>query len=101
MKRVLSGALVILGALSAQPTCNQCSATYIAASEMEAYKQKAIANRIIDQQGRAVDIGKAHVGIGMVYRGKLDKPQNSSVAEQDEVSEFFHIIDGSAPLVTG
>jgi hypothetical protein len=101
MKRVLSGALLILGALSAQPTCNQCSATYVAASEMEAYKQRAIANHIIDQQVRAVDIGRAHVGIGMVYRGKLDKPQNASVAEHDQVSEVYHIIDGSATLVTG
>jgi hypothetical protein len=41
------------------------------------------------------------VGIGMIYRGKLDKPQNASVAEHDQVSEVYHIIDGSATLVTG
>jgi len=101
MKRALLAALLILGALSAQPTCNKCSATYIAASEMEQYKQRAIANRIVDQQVRAVDIGKAHIGIGMIYRGKLDKPQTGSVAEHDQVSEVYHIIDGSATLVTG
>jgi mannose-6-phosphate isomerase-like protein (cupin superfamily) len=103
MKRVLAGIVAVIGALSAQtkPTCNQCSATYLSVDEMKAYEKRAIANHIIDQQVRAVDIGKAHVGIGMIYRGKLDKPQNASVAEHDQVSEVYHIIDGSATLVTG
>ena len=50
---------------------------------------------------RSIDIGKANVGIGMVYRGKLDKPGADSVAEHDQVSEVYHIIDGSATLVLG
>jgi len=41
------------------------------------------------------------VGIGMVYRGKLDKPAPESVAEHDHVSEVYHIISGSATLVVG
>src|SRR5262249_28097710 len=48
-----------------------------------------------------IEIGKAHIGIGMVYRGKLDKPNANSVAEHDLVSEVYHIIDGSATLVLG
>ena len=50
---------------------------------------------------RDVELGKAHVGIGMVYRGKLDKPAADSVAEHDQVSEVYHIISGSATLVLG
>jgi mannose-6-phosphate isomerase-like protein (cupin superfamily) len=50
---------------------------------------------------RDVDIGKAHIGIGMVHRGKLDAPASESVAEHDLVSEVYHIIDGSATLVLG
>ena len=84
-----------------QPTCNMCPGTYIPLSELEAYTKKAIAERLTDQQVRDIEIGKAHVGIGMVYRGKLDKPAPNSVAEHDLVSEVYHIISGSATLVLG
>ena len=50
---------------------------------------------------RDVEIGKAHIGIGMVHRGKLDAPAKQSVAEHDHVSEVYHIIDGTATLVLG
>ena len=61
----------------------------------------AIAEKLVDQQVRDVDIGKANIGIGMVHRGKLDKPSPQSVAEHDHVSEVYHIISGSATLVLG
>ncbi|PYS55556.1 MAG: hypothetical protein DMG13_03545 [Acidobacteria bacterium] len=84
-----------------QPTCNMCPGTLVPLSELEAYTKKAIAERLVDQQVRDIEIGKAHVGIGMVYRGKLDKPAPDSVAEHDQVSEVYHIISGSATLVLG
>src|SRR6187549_3884998 len=84
-----------------QPTCNMCPGYYIPASELQAYTQKANVENLTDQQVRDVEIGKAHIGIGMVHRGKLDKPAAASVAEHDQVSEVYHIIDGSATLVLG
>src|SRR3989441_7664685 len=84
-----------------QPTCNMCPGTLVPLSELEAYTKKAIAENLLDQQVRDIEIGKAHVGIGMVYRGKLDKPGKDSVAEHDQVSEVYHIISGSATLVLG
>lgn len=54
-----------------------------------------------DNQIRAVDVGKSNIDIGIVYRGKLSAPAPDSVAEHDQVSEVYHIIDGSATLVTG
>jgi mannose-6-phosphate isomerase-like protein (cupin superfamily) len=84
-----------------QPTCSMCPGTYIPRSELEAYTKKAIAERLTDQQVRDIDIGKAHVGIGMVYRGRLEKPATNSVAEHDQVSEVYHIISGSATLMLG
>src|SRR3989441_8119337 len=84
-----------------QPTCNMCPGTYIPLSELQAYTQKAIAEKLVDQQVRDIEIGKAHIGIGMVHRGKLDKPAANSVAEHDLVSEVYHIIDGTATLVLG
>jgi len=84
-----------------QPSCNMCPGTVIPLSELEAYTKKAMEERLIDQQVRDIEIGKAHVGIGMVYRGKLDKSGANSVAEHDQVSEVYHIISGSATLVLG
>ena len=101
----LAGALVSFSALTAQgdpqPTCKGCPGTYIPNSEIQAYVQKAIAEKRTDQQVRDVNIGKSHVGIGVVYRGKLAAPAPESVAEHDLVSEVYHIIEGSATLVTG
>jgi mannose-6-phosphate isomerase-like protein (cupin superfamily) len=84
-----------------QPTCTMCPATYIANDEVQAYVKKAIAERLTDQQVRDVEIGKSHIGIGVVHRGKLAAPAPESVAEHDLVSEVYHVIDGSATLVTG
>ena len=84
-----------------QPTCMMCPGTYIPASELESYTKKAIAEKLIDQQVRDLDIGKARIGIGMVHRGKLEKPAPNSVAEHDQISEVYHVISGSATLVLG
>ena len=84
-----------------QPTCSMCPGTYIPLSELQAYTKKAIAEKLVDQQVRDIEIGKAHIGIGMVYRTKLDKPQPNSVAEHDQVSEVYHIIEGTATLMLG
>ena len=102
--RVVPAVVTLMFALSAQdvkPTCNRCSATYIATDEFQAYVKRAMANGLVDQQVRSVDIGKSQVGIGVVYRGKLDAPAKDSVAEHDLISEVYHVIDGSATLMTG
>src|SRR5262245_50339195 len=84
-----------------QPTCNMCPGTYIPLSELQAYTKKALDEKLLDQQVRDIEIGKAHIGIGMVHRGKLDKPSPNSVAEHDQVSEVYHIVDGTATLMLG
>jgi mannose-6-phosphate isomerase-like protein (cupin superfamily) len=84
-----------------QPTCYMCPGTFIPVDELNAYTKKAIQEGHIDQQVRDIDIGKARVGIGMVYRGKLDAPNPDSVAEHDQISEVYHIISGSGTLVLG
>jgi len=84
-----------------QPTCRMCPGYYIPKSEIQAYTAKAVAERLTDQQARDVEIGKAHIGIGVVHRGKLAAPAPESVAEHDQVSEVYHIIDGAATLMLG
>jgi mannose-6-phosphate isomerase-like protein (cupin superfamily) len=102
----LAAAVCLVAPLGAQsndpqPSCKMCPGTYIPVDELQAYTKKAIAEKRVDQQVRDVDIGKAHVAIGMVHRGKLDAPGAQSVAEHDLVSEVYHIIDGSGTLVLG
>jgi mannose-6-phosphate isomerase-like protein (cupin superfamily) len=82
------------------PTCNMCPGTYVPNTEIQAYVKRAIANQLTDQQIRQVDIGKANVGVAVVYRGKINNP-NANVAEHDLVSEVYHVIDGAATLVLG
>src|SRR5229473_4400576 len=102
----LAAAVCLVTPLAAQgynplPTCTMCPGTYVPLDELQAYTKKAIAEKRVDQQVRDGEIGRAHIGIGMVYRGKLDAPAPDSVAEHDLVSEVYHIIDGSATLVLG
>jgi mannose-6-phosphate isomerase-like protein (cupin superfamily) len=78
-----------------------CPGYFIPVSELQAYTKKAIAEKLTDQQVRDVEIGKAHIGIGMVHRGRLDKPAPDSVAEHDLVSEVYHVIEGSATIMLG
>jgi mannose-6-phosphate isomerase-like protein (cupin superfamily) len=113
MKTLLIGIVAgtsIVGALMAQtrinptdpqPTCNMCPGYYVPLSELQAYTKKAVAEKLLDQQVRDIEIGKAHVGIGMVHRTKIDAPAKDSVAEHDQVSEVYHIVDGTATLVLG
>ncbi len=105
--RVIVGAGAVVMVLAAQqggpkPTCKQCPATYIPVSELNAYTAKAIKYGIVDQQVRSIDVGKVQVGIGMVTRGKLlPGTRNGAVAEHEQVSEVYHVIDGEATLLTG
>ena len=106
LKAMLGGFMILLASsvLSAQdprPTCNKCPATYIPNEEIQAYTKRAIADKLIDQQIRATDAGKTNIDVGLVYRGKLAAPAPDAVAEHDQVSEVYHVIDGSATLVTG
>jgi hypothetical protein len=103
-KSLLLGAIFLALPLVAQeskPSCNKCSSTYISGDEIQAYLKRVEGSAVSDQQVRALDIGKINVDIGVVYRGKLSAPTPQSVAEHDLVSEVYHIIDGSATLMTG
>ena len=107
LKTLLTSCAVVIffAALTAQnvptATCKGCPATYISNEELQAYLKRAIARNQVDQQVRSVDAGKSGIAVGMVHRTRLDKPANNSVAEHDHVSEVYHVISGSATLVTG
>lgn len=107
LKATLVGCAVVItmAAVYAQnvptATCQGCPAAYISNEELQQYITRAMERKLVDQQVRAVDVGKSGVAIGMVHRTRLDKPAPNSVAEHDHVSEVYHVISGSATLVTG
>lgn len=113
MKRLIAPiafmAATIAFPVSAQadaPSCDRCSATYIANGEIEAFLQRSVKTggkerRFGDQQVRSVDAGKTGVAAGVVYRGKLTGPTAQSVAVHNRVTEVYHVIEGTATLVTG
>jgi len=95
----LAACATALLAQDSHPSCNKCSGTYITSEEIQAYIKRAPADAVVtDQQVRAVDVGKSHVDVGVVYR---NNKAGGAVAEHDLVSEVYHIIDGSATLVLG
>src|SRR5665213_1223404 len=111
-KLAVLGAVVAVFPVLAQqtgphPTCNHCSATYVPKSELDGYNERAIAHNLVDQQVRLVDVGKTQVGIGSIYRGKLGQAKGEenivaeAVAEHEQVSEVYYVIEGSATLLTG
>ena len=94
-----------VGRLSAQESpasCRMCPSTYIPASEIAEFTELGRADlSLIDQQMRALDIGKAQIEIALVHRGKLDKPGPRSVATHDLVSEVYYVLSGSGTNRTG
>src|ERR1700688_2716506 len=108
---LLSAVIAVLPVLAQEvepkPTCSHCSAVYVPKSELDGYNQRAIEHKLVDQQVRSVDVGKVQVGIGSIYRGKLGNAQGlenqvaEAVAEHEQVSEVYYVIEGSATLLTG
>jgi mannose-6-phosphate isomerase-like protein (cupin superfamily) len=108
---ILSAVIAVFPLLAQEvepkPTCNHCSAVYVPKSELDAYNQRAIEHKLVDQQVRSVDVGKVQIGIGSIYRGKLGQAvglENTvaeAVAEHEQVSEVYYVIEGSATLLTG
>jgi mannose-6-phosphate isomerase-like protein (cupin superfamily) len=107
LSAVIAAFPVLAQELEPKPTCNHCSAAYIPKSELDSYNQRAIDHKLVDQQVRSVDVGKVQLGIGSIYRGKLGQATGienqvaEAVAEHEQVSEVYYVIEGSATLLTG
>jgi mannose-6-phosphate isomerase-like protein (cupin superfamily) len=87
-------AAAVHSAADSKPT----AATYIPRADIEATLKRAPPDSVSDQQVRVVDVGKANVALGAVYRSAKAK-QNAVF--HDQVSEMYYILEGSGTLVTG
>lgn len=86
--------LLVLSAADTKPT----TATYVTHADVQATLQRAAPDSVADQQIRVVDTGKSNVCVGVVYRSSK---ATQGAVEHDQVTEVYHIIDGSGTLVTG
>lgn len=77
------------------PSCNMCSATYVAVEEIQEFLEIPQ----VDQQVRSVDVGKSNVQIAIAHRGRLEEP--GGVAEHSLVTEVYYVISGGGTNVTG
>jgi tetratricopeptide (TPR) repeat protein len=74
-------------------------ATDVAAADILATQKTAIEKKIVDIPIRTVDGGGHHIGIGLVHRPKGTNIPGGSL--HDQVSEVYHVLEGSGTLVTG
>jgi mannose-6-phosphate isomerase-like protein (cupin superfamily) len=100
---VAGGLAMTMAAVYAQnvptATCKGCPAAYISNDELQAYLKRAIARNQIDQQvHRSTSARAASRSAWSIAPSST--PPAEFVAEHD-LSEVYHIISGSATLVTG
>src|SRR5262249_22042693 len=74
------------------------SATDVTSAEIQAVVKLAPAEGVMDQQIRVVDMGKYNVAVGVLHRSAKGK---QSAIDHAQVTEVYHIIDGSGTFVTG
>ena len=84
---------------SSQPAAPLRAATDVSNAEIRAVIAKAPVDGIQDQQIRVVDMGKYNVAVGVLHRSA--RPAQQGAIDHAQVTEVYHIIDGSGTFVTG
>jgi mannose-6-phosphate isomerase-like protein (cupin superfamily) len=107
---VIAFALLLPGGFPAQtqtaqsiaPHLPRGIATDISSAEIQSLVQKTASERISDQAIRVLSInGEYNVGVGVVHRAKTSGAQAGGGIEHSQITEIYHVIEGSGTLVTG
>lgn len=78
------------------------TATDISRAEVEATVQKTASAAVSDQAIRVVSINDEYnVGVGVVHRSKTNGTSTGGGVEHSQITEVYHVIEGSATLGTG
>ena len=75
------------------------SASDVTLADIRATIKQAPADGILDQQIRVVDMGQYNVAVGVLHRSA--KPARQGAIDHAQVTEVYHIIEGSGTFVTG
>jgi mannose-6-phosphate isomerase-like protein (cupin superfamily) len=91
-------ALALVGSQPAAPQKPATAAVDVSAADLRATLKQASPDSVMDQQIRVVDVGKYNVAVGVLHRAAKAK---QTAIEHAQVTEVYHIIDGSGTFVTG
>ena len=97
------GSLAVIALVSQAPARTQSpapskTAVDVTNADLRATLKQAPADGVMDQQIRIVDVGKYNVAVGVLHRAAKAK---QTAIEHAQVTEVYHIIDGSGTFVTG
>ncbi len=92
--------LLIVNPQSKSALSTPQSATDVTLSNIRATIANAPPDGILDQQIKVVDMGKYNVAVG-VLRNRSAKPAQQGAIDHAQVTEVYHIIEGSGTFVTG
>jgi mannose-6-phosphate isomerase-like protein (cupin superfamily) len=96
MRKIFVGVfagLLVLAAADTKPV-----ATIVGNQDIQATIKGAPKDSVQDQSLRVVDAGKMNIGVGVTIRSS----KAAEIAEEhDSVTEVYHILEGSATLMTG
>jgi len=81
-----------------QPQLPPQSAVDVTSANIRATLKEAPPEGVMDQQIRVIDIGKYNVAVGVLHRAAKAK---QTAIDHAQVTEVYHIIDGSGTFVTG
>ena len=97
-------ACVAMGAQTQAPAARAQggAATYVASAEVQAVAKKTADLAVSDQALRIVDInGEYNVAVGVVHRSKTVGQATPNGIEHSQITEIYHVIEGTGTLVTG
>ena len=78
------------------------AATYVTSAEVQATLQKTPTLAVSDQAIRIVSInGEYNVAVGVVHRSKTVGQPTPNGIEHSQITEVYHVMEGSGTLVTG
>lgn len=95
-------ALLTMGAGAQTAHEPRGTAVDVSRAEIEATVRKTASAPVSDQAIRVVGInGEYNVGIGVVHRARTNATSTGGGVEHSQITEVYHVIQGSATLVTG
>ena len=78
------------------------TATDVPGSQIDAIVKKTASAAVSDTQVRVVSINDEYnIGVGVVHRARVAGKQTANGIEHSEITEIYHVISGTATLVTG
>jgi mannose-6-phosphate isomerase-like protein (cupin superfamily) len=96
MRTLACSVFVIAASLYAQ------TATDVPGSQIDAVVKKTASAAVSDTQIRVVPIDNEYnIGVGVVHRARVAGKQTPNAIEHSQITEIYHVISGTATLVTG